>query len=245
MCNRLLTFCVVCFVFTNGCRRDASNLADHANVDASDTPLSDPAPVITDIHPDVAKLLERKIEENAVPEFVERLEKLAKNQGWQEQLTEWNKRSFSEWEDAYAASIASGEMHYVVVLLKSYTTIIPGEDLQTVILLDNQGRFLDLLGCEISSRLRMEGGKFHTAILREAESDGTQLVIRLDGQSARGNFSHHIYHDGVKADYYWGHYHLADDQPTKWDTKGLCRIGIKDGKLKVLFPGEKDKEQRP
>jgi hypothetical protein len=32
---------------------------------------------------------------------------------------------------------------------------------------------------------------------------------------------------------------VPQDQPTKWDTKGLCRIAIREGQFKVLFPGEK------
>src|SRR5262249_50892515 len=106
--------------------------------------------------------------------------------------------------------------------------------------------FLDQLACEISSRLtHMDFGHLHTVIPGKREADGAQLVIRLDGASARGHFSHHVYHRGGKADFYWGHGHLSQDQPTKWDIKGLCRIAIKDGKFRVLFPGEKDKEPRP
>jgi hypothetical protein len=197
-----------------------------------------------DIDPAVAKLLELQVEDKTLVEFVTSLEALAKKQGWEQVFAKCREQSFFEWEEAQAVSILTGQIQYVVVLLKSWDHSIPGSDVQTVILLDNQGKFLDQLACEINSRLsRMHFGQFHTVIPNKPEPDGAQLVIRLDKVSVRGNFAHYISHSGGKASFYWGHGHLPQDQPTEWDTKGLCRIVINHGKFRVLFPGERDKEQ--
>src|SRR5262249_20692048 len=131
---------------------------------------------------------------------------------------------------------------YLVVLLKSSTNSIPGSEVQTAILLDSQGKYLDQLACEINSRLTlMDSGQLHTVIPGMPEADGAHLVIRPDGVSARGNFEHHIDHGGIRAGFYWGHDHLLQDEPTRWDTKGLCRIAIEDGRFKILFPGDRDR----
>jgi hypothetical protein len=197
---------------------------------------------VVEIDPDVAQLLELKPEGKTVPVFVTRLEGLGKKKGWQQQFAECKKLSFFDWDEARAVLIRAGQIPYVVVLLKSWTYSIPGGDVQTVILMDHRGKFLDQLACEINSRLsRMHSGQFHTVIPTKPEPDGAQLVIRLDKKSARGNFAHYISHGDTREQFYWGHEDLPRDQPTKWDTMGLCRIAIKDRKFKVVFPVERDK----
>jgi hypothetical protein len=183
----------------------------------------------------VAKLLDPRQGKTA---FVSRLQALATKQGWRQQLERF---SFSGWEKARAVPMRSGQTQYVVVLLKSWTHSVPENDLQTVILLDCRGSFLDQLACEIDPA-PAKRGEFHTVIPEKPEADGAQLVIRLDHESARGNFEHHIYYGVHKTPFYWGHDNLPENQPTKWDCKGLCRIAIADGKLKVLFPSEEDKK---
>lgn len=188
-----------------------------------------------EINPAVAKLLELQPEAKAIPDFVKRLEALAKDQHWQRQFAECKKLSFLDWDEARAVLLRSGQNPYVVVLLKSWTRTIPGSDVQTAVLLDAQGKYLDHLGCEINSRLtRMHFGRLHTVIPDKPEADGAQLVIRLDGESARGNFSHHVFHGGGKADFYWGDEQLPLKQPTKYDTKGLCRIVIQRREIQGL-----------
>jgi len=223
-------------VFVPGC--------DSARVQPQPNPPSNA--VAMDIDPALAKLLELQVDDKTLVDFVNSLEALAKKQDWEEVFAERKKRSFFAWEEARAVSIQTGQIQYVVVLLKSWTHTIPGDDTQLVILLDNQGNFLDQLDCKINARLsRMHFGQFHTVISTKPEPDGAQLVIRLDGESVRGNFAHYISHGGGQAGFYWGHDKLPEDQPTKWDRNGLCRIAIADGKFRVLFPGERDKEQPP
>jgi hypothetical protein len=184
---------------------------------ADEAPLSPtPGAVTTDIDPAVAKLLELKAEANALPDFVSRLEDLANQQGWQQQFAKCKKLSFSDWEDARAVTIRCENNQFVVVLLKSWTHSIPGSDMQTAILLDKRGKCLDYLACEINSRLtHMSWGQLHTVVPVKPEANGAQVIIRLDGESARGNFAHQIHHRGETADFYWGHADLPQNQPTK------------------------------
>ncbi len=209
-------------------------------------PSTAPGAPVTDIDPDVAKLLELTVQDKALRDFVNRLEALAKRQGWRRQLVQCKERLFSDWEEARAVLVGTGKSQYVVVLLKSSTFTIPGDEMEAAILLDRRGKLLDQLACEINSRLtEMGSGRFHTVVPSKPETDGAQLVIRLDGVSVRGNFDHHIDHGGKDGRFYWGCDQLPQDQPTKWDTKGLCRIAIQNGKFAVLFPGAKDGEKIP
>ena len=208
-------------------------------------PTTPDAPVAA-IEPAVAQLLEFKADDKALPDFVNRLEALAERQGWQPQLAKCKKRAFSDWEKARAVSVWVGKNQYVVILLRSSTGTIPGSDMQTAILLDHRGKLLDHLACDINTRLTtMDSGQFRTVIPEKPEADGARLVMRLDGVSVRGNWDHYIYHGGKNARFYWGCDRLPEDQPTKWDRKGLCRIAIEDGKFKVLFPGDTDGEKMP
>jgi len=246
MSIRLLLPGIVFLALTTGCRCDTSRPADQAEgARKSAQPEIDvPEPITID--PTVAKLVDMKPDEKTLPEFVGCLKDLASKQGWQQELADCKPLSFLGWDEARAVLIRSGQNQYVVILIKSWTFMIPGIEVQTAILLDHQGKFLDQVACEINSRLtRMDVGQFHTVIPGKPEADGAQLVIRLAGVNARGNWAHRVYHRGREANFYWGHDRLPQDQPTEWDTKGLCRIAILDGKFKVLFPGEKDAQLRP
>jgi hypothetical protein len=208
-------------------------------------PRSVPAVDAAGSNPTVANLLEFNAEGQAPAEFVRCLEELSKKQGWQQQYAECKRRSILGWTQARAVSIRAGEDQYAVVLLNSGPFSIPGLELQEAILLDGQGKFLDQLACEISSRATQFSGQFHTVVLGNAGADGAQLVMRLDGASARGHLEHRIYHGGGMVKFYWGQNHVPAEQPTKWDAKGLCRLAIRGGKFKVLFPQEGDGEQPP
>jgi hypothetical protein len=231
---RLGVICLLAFVF--GCDSKSAE----ARVDPNG------GEVAADIDPAVAELIDLKTEDKTVAVFVTRLEALATMRGWQMQFAECKKNAWFDWDEARAVPIRSDEVSYVIVLLKSWLgRSIPGCDVQTIILLDNQGKYLNQLDCEINSRLsRMHSGRFHTVIPDKLETDGAQLVIRLDNMSVRGHFRHKIDHSGNTAIFYWGHDDIPQDHPTKWDTYGLCRIAVKADKLKILFPGEKDQAQQ-
>jgi len=199
----------------------------------------------TQMQSDLLTLIESKNTEEAVPKFVECLKGLARKQGWEQELITCP--NLSRWmycDDAWAAKIQTKQSDLVVILLKSWDGI-PGFDLQTAILLDNQGRFLDNLSCEISSRLtRQVEGVLHTVIPSKPEADDARLIIRLDGEeSARGNFCHQIYHGTEKLTIEWGDDKLPKNQPSQLDVRGLCRITIKDKKFHILSPS-KDQGKR-
>ncbi len=118
-----------------------------------------------------------------------------------------------------------------VVILRGWDHFIPGKDTQHLLLLDRKGRCLDRLSCSINARLtRMVVGSsdsFRTDVLAAPEADGAWLVIRYS-RGVSGNFSHQVTHEGKTHSYHWG-----QDGP----KAGLCRVGIRDGKFDVLFPG--------
>jgi hypothetical protein len=68
---------------------------------------------------------------------------------------------------------------------------------------------------------------FRTDVLAAPEANGAWLVIRYS-RGVSGNFSHKVTHEGKTHTYAWN-----DDGP----NADLCRVGIRDGKFVVLFPG--------
>jgi hypothetical protein len=176
---------------------------------------------------------------------VKGLEALAKKRGWQQQLAKCKKSGSLDWDEARAELIRADRDQYAVILLKACTITISGEDYQTAILLDRQGKFLDRLVCEVNSKVTSFGCELHTVVSRNPEADGAQMVILIDGKSARGNFAHEVYHGGRMGSFLWGDEWLPKEQPTVWDVNGLCRVAIKVRKFKVLFPAKHDKNWRP
>jgi hypothetical protein len=229
---RQFALLTVALGYASGCDKDPASLTD--------------APAALDMSPAVAKLLEHKGQDKMPPEFMTRLEALAIAQGWQQKLAECKKRSHNRWDEARAELLRNGEARHVVIIFRSSTHSIPGRDMQTVILLDTHGNFLDQLACEINSRLtNMNWGRFQIVVPPKPEADGAQLVIRLDG--VRGRPTNHVqfvFHGGKKLEFPLGDDDVPKDQPLKWQKNGLCRLAVKDGKFSLLFPTEKDKEQR-
>jgi hypothetical protein len=230
-------FALLLFATVFGC--DSASVSPNLASDASE--------VVIETDPNLTKLLEFKIEKTAAPDFMKGLEAVAKKRGWQQQLAECKKSGSFDWDEARAELIRADRDQYAVILLKACTMDFSGEDYQTAILLDRQGKLLDRLVCEVNSKVTRSGfgGELHTVISRKPEADGAHLVIRLDGESARGNFAHKVYHGGREGRFFWGDELLPKEQPTVWDVNGLCRVAIKDRKFKVLFPAEHDKNWRP
>lgn len=190
----------------------------------------------------LSKLLELNVERETLPAFVQLLESLAETHGWKGQLEESKEITKHDWDEVRAVPLRSGKDSYVVVLLKSWDQWKLGGDVQTVLLLDGGGNLKDRLACVVHARLtRMHRGRYHTVLPDKPQLDGARMIIRLDRMRVRGNFSHAILHGGKADDFYWGFERLPEDEPTQWDKKGLCRIAIKGGKLKVLFPTENDR----
>jgi len=204
-----------------------------------DEPLSTGS-VATDS--DVTKLLELTAKHEKTQDFVEPIKRLAKKRGWEREFAKSRKLWRTDWDEASASAIQVGRASFVVILLKVWDHAIPGTEVQTALLLTEQGKFLDQISCEINSRLtHMHWGELHTVIPSKPEPDGAQLIIRLDGMSARGNFSHHLDHGNEKLEFYWGNDKLPENQPSRLDATGLCRIAIKDMKFQVLFPTKQEK----
>jgi len=230
---RSFAFALVIVTPTIGCQCAPSKSPDTVEIGHSVV-----IPASTEIDAAVANLIEIKTDGTGADEFLGSLDALANKRGWQQELADCKKLMPWFWQGR-AFSLQTEQRQYVVILLESTPPVIPWIDVRTVILLDNEGKHLDHLSCEISNRLTLDGsGEFHTVVLDKAEADGALLVIRLDGESTHDNFAHHIYHAGEDAKFHWGQ---SDEAiPTKWDVKGLCRIAIRDGKFEVVFPQDKN-----
>jgi hypothetical protein len=146
-------------------------------------------------------------------------------------------------DEVYATGVQDGRDRYVVAILRGFGFNIPGKDSQHLLLLDRDGRLLDRLSCSINNRLTrmfVDHGDFRTYVPEAPQQDGACLVIRYipeDGGSVSGNWSHKITHRGTTNTYAWN-----DDGPNAirsadWARQGLCRVGIRNGKFVVLFPG--------
>jgi hypothetical protein len=151
-------------------------------------------------------------------------------------------RPLHEVDEGYAVYIPEGGKRYIVAILRGDDNFIPGRDTQCLLLLDEEGRLLDKLSCDISNRLtRMfvdYSGIFRTEV-PDAAADGARLVIRYipeDGSSVSGNWSHGITHAGRTHHFVWNQHFPGSISSAELDGKGLCRIAIRNDTLTVLFP---------
>jgi hypothetical protein len=178
--------------------------------------------------------------------FLNSLKKLAKENGWENQLPEEIRSEFPfHWGQVGAGQVSFGQDHVILVALRGEESIIPGEACWIFLLLDKKGRCLDQIVCTISNRLvGRDGEKFCAFAHEKPLPDGARLVVRLDELSMRGP-GHCIKHNGLYTSFDWGDDDLPKGEPTKWNIKGLMRITVKDRKFQVLFPTEKDNTERP
>jgi hypothetical protein len=185
-----------------------------------------------------------KEEENSG--FVDALMDLAGQKGWVNIVNECNRRVLCNHPlEGRTETLSIDDDHYVLVILRWWDFFIPGRDFQLLLLIDENGRLLDHVSCEINSRLtQMWWGKYVTEVLNPPGEDGARLVIRLilpPGDSVCGNFSHLINYQGRDYEFYWGNNENDLGQPTIWDQKGLSRLTVENDKFKVLFPSLKEK----
>lgn len=141
----------------------------------------------------------------------------------------------------YAVTISQGEHNYVVVVLRGWGHMIPGDDSQYLYLFASDGTFLDQISCAIDADLTRNSmakiGNFHTDIARKTQSDGARLIVRYhppDGRSISGPWTHRIVYHGIMKSV-----HCQVDEPdgmplAEFEQQGLCRIAIKDGKFVLL-----------
>jgi hypothetical protein len=160
----------------------------------------------------------------------------AKENCWQDKLDESQRRWHHVWLRGRAVEVPVDPESLVLVILEAEGSSIPGEDTQFLILIDPKGRLRDMLTLSASNRMTRGHAILHTVVLHQPEPDGTRVVVRLDGNSARGNFAHYIEHSGELKRFYWGQQHVPLDQPTEWDVRGLCRIALAAGRFQVVYP---------
>jgi hypothetical protein len=141
----------------------------------------------------------------------------------------------------YAVPISAGSQNYVVVVLRGWGRMIPGDDSQYLYLFASDGTFLDRFSCSIDADLTRNStakiGNFHTSIPRKPESDGAGLIVRYhppDGQSISGQWTHRIVYHGIMKTVHW-QVDEPDGMPLAvFEQEGLCRLAIKNGKFVLL-----------
>ncbi len=146
-------------------------------------------------------------------------------------------------DEGYAVQIGTGSDRHVVAILRGDSHCIPGYDAQYLLLLDRDGRLLDWLACVVNNRLtRMflnHMVDFRTEVPEANQADGAQLVVRFipeNSESISGNWRHSITHAGRTTYWSWSQDELDAIRSAEWDSKGLCRIAIRDSRFSVLFP---------
>ena len=131
---------------------------------------------------------------------------------------------------------------FTVAIRRDISGFIPGDDQQTLTLRSSEGRSLGTVSCGISNRLTtfLGGtGTFTTELPAKPEVDGALLVIRYRPRREsriEGNWSHTIEHGGKRHEFVWRQDEPGAVRSAEWEKKGLCRVGIRDGKFVVLFP---------
>jgi hypothetical protein len=104
--------------------------------------------------------------------------------------------------------------------------LLMGGSMESVYLLDKNGKLLDSVSCELDIGGRgLRGPKYQSRV----EGDGAQIVIDFvpdEGINYAG-CTLEIVQAGRTLVYNWG---------TDWHRNGICRLAVREGKLRVLFP---------
>ena len=132
-------------------------------------------------------------------------------------------------------TIDAGGKTYALAIQIELSSAIPGTSAQQVVLLTPAGKILDRVRCEISTRY----GKTSTEVLGKPDADGARIVVRFVGRNDFGRQS--LWHNWHEIRFHGNSWIFQTVEREagaikEWNDKGLCRIGIADDKLTVLFP---------
>lgn len=216
--NRIMICCIVAVCVT-GCATSTSRASD-----------------VQDLRPFVRQMLEsphvydERWDRDSTP-FFKALWTLLESHG--KSLEEYARYGA---DSGRAVALRSGEKVYVVAILGRQSRVMPGTSAQQIVLISQDGEFLDKLACHINNRY----GYIDTEIRTPPDPDGSQTVIVFKPKVLNSS-GWHAWH---KITYAGKTYDFREDekeQPSVWDEKGLCRVKIADGRFVVLFPELKDK----
>jgi hypothetical protein len=135
----------------------------------------------------------------------------------------------ARWPDGRAVKCAAGGKEYVVVVLGSPGLGVPGSSAQEVLLLDGTGHLLDHIACDINCRY----GELATVIPALPAEDGARIVFEFIPRMPDQKW--HNWHSIVYGNRAYG-FQEREGIASEWQTKGLCRMTIKEDRLVVLFP---------
>ncbi len=141
-------------------------------------------------------------------------------------------RWFLHWDEGRAVEIRSDGIRYIVCILGYESGFTSGPARQQLVLISEDGDFLDELSCEINSRY----GGLRTETMSPPGDDGAHLVIAFGRRKRHRPGSWHNWHRIVSQGESYLFQEKANLQPPEWDDKGLCRVGVRDGRFIVVFP---------
>ena len=148
-----------------------------------------------------------------------------------------NLEDYRHFDKESVNTVVSQRRTYTLAVQSNVPLSIPGISMRQVVLLTPSGTILDRVRCEINSRY----GSTKTEILDEPSTDGARIVIEFVGLAFPSGAStlDQRWHTIWFRDRFWTFWTnraSGEGGPTKWTERGLCRIGIADDKLVVLFP---------
>jgi hypothetical protein len=149
---------------------------------------------------------------------------------------------FSPPRAAVALQVAADRMYLVIE--EHPGTVIPGTTASQVVLLSVDGRILDRLQCDVSSRFVR---RLECEIPKGHDGDGARVVIRLPRLTDSGA-EDEVRYPGAHSIILRGReYHFVEGGEKQnrlevWHENGLCRATISRGKFFVLFPGIEEPE---
>jgi hypothetical protein len=101
----------------------------------------------------------------------------------------------------------------------------PGTEIRKFVLLEKAGMILDTVDCRINSRY----GQLNEEVLDAPAPDGARMIVGFQG-------GWHNYHEITYAGKSYTFLEDERHQDPEWDRQGLCRIGVQNRWLRVLFP---------
>jgi hypothetical protein len=136
--------------------------------------------------------------------------------------------------------VPSGPSGYALTVYRCCSPNIPAQDTLILDLLDGKGRRLDSLRVSVSNRLTglfEQSADFDLAFWNRPARDGALAEVRLRSgyeNDLNGNFSHSVYHSRGSRRYViaWSDALIPEGEA----VRSLCRFGVREGRLHVLFP---------
>jgi hypothetical protein len=134
-----------------------------------------------------------------------------------------------------AVNIEASGSTYMVLIVRRSASIVAFDEACHLVLLEKSGKILDRVSALISNRFADKNS--FRCDMSSGENDEAQLVIRSPIPTRNEFFRYCIELAGKTYRFTWGPDGECGKLPSsELEKSGLCRIAVKDGKFKVLYP---------